>query len=77
MNKKERPEPKPGDRFQHRLKRKLIFLEAIETDAGIRFKIDIVPGIEFKSFTAAAKYLLPEGQAVNGRKYWNPVANTK
>lgn len=76
MSKKKTPEfsePQVGDTFEHLCHGELYTLTVVSTDEGIRYRIDQFPDMVFTSLTTAAKWLVPDGQSVNGRRYWRKM----
>lgn len=72
MSTKRYPLPSIGETFQHRCRGGEVYtLTVIKTSDGVGFKINQFPDLVFASPLKAAKYLVPEGQSVNGRAFWN------
>ena len=70
MSENVRRQPIPGEQFQRRYKGESYTLTVIETPEGIRYRIEEYPDEIFTSPTTAAKFLVPDGQSINGRSFW-------
>jgi hypothetical protein len=70
MTRSIRRQPCPGEQFQKTYKGDTYTLTVVETPDGIRYRIEEYSDELFTSPTTAAKWLVPDGQSINGRSFW-------
>lgn len=72
MSGKRYPLPNVGETFTHRCRGGETYtLRVISSDDGVAFQIDQFPEMVFASPLKAAMFLVPDGQSVNARSFWN------